>query len=569
VRDSDSRPGPVTYAWTATSGTLTGAGAANAALACTAVGASTVTLTISDGDCTDTATLAVVCSPGQGGQGGQGGASGAAGGAGQGAGGGQGGSSGAGGGAVASVRINEIESSQGTPGDWVELYNAAATAVDVGGWLFRDNDDTHNYLIPAGTVIPAGGYLVLEEAAFGFGLGAMESARLYDQAMALVDSHTWTAHAALTHGRCPDGTGAFVDQASVSKGGPNACDGGQGGSSGAGGVGGGQGGSSGAGGTSSVTTLAWPGDDAVVTVDLMNQFTSNLSGVTYEPATATSPAVLWAALNSPSQIFRLVWDGTTFVNTATDGWAAGKTIHYATGLGAPDSEGLTRAELTSPAIYVGSERDNLASATSRLVVLRFDTDAPGTELTATNDWDLTADLLPALGANLGIEAITWIPDSYLVAAGLGDESTGMPYDPARYPDHGTGLFFVGIEATGNIYGYALNHATGAFTRITTVASGNTGVMGLEFDRDNNVLWSYCDNTCGNRASVLRVGAGGTFEIQRFYARPAGLPDSNNEGIAIAPESECVGGRKSFFWSDDSNFGAHALRRGNIVCGALP
>ena len=85
-----------------------------------------------------------------------------------------------------------------------------------------------------------------------------------------------------------------------------------------------------------VATLPWPGDDAVVTVDEMNQFPSNLSGSTYQPATATSPAVLWAVLNSPSLLFRLVWNGTTsWVNTATDGWAAGKTLHYATGLGGP------------------------------------------------------------------------------------------------------------------------------------------------------------------------------------------------------------------------------------------
>jgi hypothetical protein len=69
--------------------------------------------------------------------------------------------------------------------------------------------------------------------------------------------------------------------------------------------------------------------------------------------------------------------------------------------------------------------------------------------------------------------------------------------------------------------------------------------------------------------VLRVGAGGAFQIQRFYGRPSALPDSNNEGIAIAPDSECVSGRKSFFWSDDSNFGGHALRQGSIVCGPLP
>ena len=116
-------------------------------------------------------------------------------------------------------------------------------------------------------------------------------------------------------------------------------------------AGGGATGSGGMGG--SVATLPWPGDDAVVTVDEMNQFPSNLSGLIYQPATASAPAVLWAVLNSPSLLFRLVWNGTSWVeHTATDGWAAGKTLHYATGLGGPDSEGVTKAELESSAIYV-------------------------------------------------------------------------------------------------------------------------------------------------------------------------------------------------------------------------
>ena len=51
--------------------------------------------------------------------------------------------------------------------------------------------------------------------------------------------------------------------------------------------------------------------------------------------------------------------------------------------------------------------------------------------------------------------------------------------------------------------------------------------------------------------------------------PGHAPDSNKEGIAIAPESECVRGHKSFFWSDDDDYGGHAIYRGSIPCGALP
>src|SRR4030095_11767105 len=43
------------------------------------------------------------------------------------------------------VRINEIESNGGTPGDWVELFNATPADADISGYVFKDNDDTHSY----------------------------------------------------------------------------------------------------------------------------------------------------------------------------------------------------------------------------------------------------------------------------------------------------------------------------------------------------------------------------------------------------------------------------------------
>src|SRR5262249_31938463 len=86
------------------------------------------------------------------------------------------------------IRINEVESNGGTPGDWIELYNATTAPVDISGWGVRDNDSTHTiYKIPAGTTIAAGGFYVVEEAQFGFGLGAPDEARLYNQFGALVE----------------------------------------------------------------------------------------------------------------------------------------------------------------------------------------------------------------------------------------------------------------------------------------------------------------------------------------------------------------------------------------------
>ena len=469
---------------------------------------------------------------------------------------------------IGSVVVNEVESNGGVPGDWVELFNRGAVSVDLSGWIFKDNDDTHVYTIPGGTSIAPGAYVMLEEASLGFGLGAADSARLFGAGgLTIADSFTWTSHAATTYGRCPNGTGAFATTTTVTKGGANDCTGGS--DAGGGSDGGAVDGSADAGG---LVFTPWPGANAVATVDNAGTFASNLSGLYYEPADSGSPAILWAVQNGPSILYRLEWNGTAWVSSTADGWSAGKTMVYPSGAGGPDSEGVTMAEWNAPALYVATERDNTNNAVSRLGILRFDSSAAGTTLVATHEWNITADL-PAVGANLGLEGIAWVPDAYLQASSFFDENRGQTYDPVQYPDHGTGLFFVGVEGSGVIYAYALNHVDGSFRRVATIPSGQVWVMDLSFDRETNKLWSYCDNTCGNRSTLLAVdttpGATfGRFRIRAAYDRPSTMPDINNEGIAFAPESECTAGQKAFFWADDSSTGGHALRRDSVPCGPL-
>jgi len=447
------------------------------------------------------------------------------------------------------VRINEIESSGGVPGDWVELFNAGATAVDLSGWVFKDNDDTHSYSVPSGTTMPPGTYFLLEEAAFGFGLGSADSARLFDAQGDRIDSYAWTSHAPITYGRCPNGTGAFGTTASVTKGAANACSAGP------------------------PPAQAWPGTNTVVTVDATGVFGGNLSGLFYEPAAGPSSNVLWAVRNGPSTLFRLVWNGSVWTPEAANGWDTGKTLRYPSGTGSPDSEDVTKAELFSSALYVATERDNDAGGVSRLSVLRFDADQHGSELTATHEWNLNADL-PAVGPNLGLEGITWIPDSFLVARSFFDETAGHPYVPAQYPNHGTGLFFVGVEASGVIYAYALDHVGGGFSRVATIASGNAIAKGIYFDRDVGYLWAQCGAACDNQLGVLAIDTTvasptfGRFKLRRQFARPSTMPNIANEGLAIAPESECMSGFKGFFWADDGETGGHALRFDAIPCGSF-
>ena len=65
AHDADAAPQPLSYSWTASSGTLSSATAQNPTLTCAAPGNVTLTLTVSDGDatCNDTFSLQVTCPP--------------------------------------------------------------------------------------------------------------------------------------------------------------------------------------------------------------------------------------------------------------------------------------------------------------------------------------------------------------------------------------------------------------------------------------------------------------------------------------------------------------------------
>jgi hypothetical protein len=445
------------------------------------------------------------------------------------------------------IKINEIESSGGTPGDWVELYNSGANAVDASGLKLKDSDDSHAfYVIPTGTIIPSHGFLVIEESQFLFGLGAPDAVRLFaTDGVTLLDSYSWTTHAVVTYGRCPDGTGAFVDTKASTKGAANSC-----------------------GTLTPPTTEPWPGGDFIGTVDGSNVFGTNLSGLIYEAAIGGSPDVLWGVRNGPSTIFRLIFDGSIWTPDPSNDWGAGKTIFYTDGTGGPDSEDLTFTTGSSAGMYVSTERDNNDGSVSRPAILRYDITASGTSLTATNDWNLTSEF-PGIPANSGIEAVSWIPDTYLTAKSFFDDHAGHLYNPADYPNHGSGLFFLGLEADGVIYVYALNHATNGFQRITSISTGfPAGVMALRFDGELGQLWATCDDTCHGLSDIFIINALGKLQLTHIFSRPPSMPDTNNEGFTMTPQSKCVGGLKPAYWSDDNNLGGHAIRQASVPCVAF-
>ncbi|MCZ4500245.1 MAG: cell wall protein [Marmoricola sp.] len=435
--------------------------------------------------------------------------------------------------ACSPVRINEIESNGDPVGDWVELKNISGADVAIGGWVFKDNVDTDVYTIPAGTVVPAGGYRVLDIADFGFGLGAGDAARLYDAAGLPIDSYTWTAHAAQTYGRCKDGLGDFVDTTSPTKGAANACPG--------------------------LATSPWPGDQTVSYADRTETFTQDLSGLVFDPS---DPDVLWGAQNKKGTLFKLVRDADNNWVPAS-GWP--KDPKYAAAPNAvngPDTEGITIGP--DGFVYLASERDNDNSGVSRMSVLRYDPSSTGATITPTDEW-LLGSKLPTVGANLGLEGVTWVPDSYLTGAGFKDQSTGAAYSPTTYPLHGTGLYVVAVEATGSLYAFALDSTGGTSHLVATIPTGFVALADVDFDPELGRIRAVTDDTVDGRTALLKVDAGGSFVVDTAYDRPVGMPNLNNEGLAVAPQSRCVSGKKEVLWSDDGDTDGHSLRRGSIAC----
>lgn len=128
-----------------------------------------------------------------------------------------------------SVVINEINynSPKGNDaGDWVEIYNWGRVDLDISGWVFKDGDDTHQFVIPQNTILKSKEYLVFCRSIadfvavhptvknyignMEFGLAsAGDAARLFDKNGILVDEVTFSGESPWPVE--PNGTGATLE----------------------------------------------------------------------------------------------------------------------------------------------------------------------------------------------------------------------------------------------------------------------------------------------------------------------------------------------------------------------
>src|SRR5690606_3007830 len=193
----------------------------------------------------------------------------------------------------------------------------------------------------------------------------------------IVASYGWTAHASTTWGRCPDSTGAFELTSEATFGLVNSCEGVSG---------------------PVAPTSPWPFGSLVTPAVAPGTWGDDMSGLDLDAA-----GTLWAVNNDNAEIFELLRGGSSY--SIANSWVP----TYPDGTGTPDAEGLTVAG--DGAIFLSTERDNRAKNVSRPSILRVVLD-DSTASTTTHEWNLTElGVLPALGANAGIEAIEWISDA--------------------------------------------------------------------------------------------------------------------------------------------------------------
>lgn len=446
------------------------------------------------------------------------------------------------------VVINEIESKDPSGGnDYAEIYNNTDKAIDISGWYILDNDPKHKkdpaYLVKEGTSVPAKGFFVFEENVdFNFGLGGDDEVNLYDKDDKLVDKFAWKSHANGTYARIPDGRGDFVD-GKATKGKSNAIQ-------------------EQTEKEINVETINWPGIDEVKVLDETSIFDlKDLSGLD------SHDGWIYGVNNKEGRfvIFKVVNDQVIFAPGFDNKGKAVKFIKDANNPKAigPDSEGITVD--SKGRVYLAIERDNGEKNINKNMILQVaDPFKDKKEMLADKEWNIT-NLLPDVGANLGIETIEWVSFDNINGL-LYDQKNNKALDKNDYPNaYANGIFFVGLEANGHVYALVLEE-DGKAEVISEIETGLGGVMSMDFDLANNVLWANADNDYNNIHNIIQFNGSKIPKIVHVTAPKDMNIDLNNEGFMIDPEVSEDGLRATYWFMDGKN--SKAFRKSAIKADYL-
>ena len=276
------------------------------------------------------------------------------------------------------------------------------------------------------------------------------------------------------------------------------------------------------GSSENLTAIEGPGE---------NDFHSDLSAAVWNPVTRT----LWLGRNGPggtnSKLWAVAEDGDGSFEIASKDGNRGEWTNFG------DLEGVTQADFSEEVVYLmieGEER-----------IKEYDVSTYGTAI-LNNNWN-TRNFLPRNGGS-GAEGITFVPDSALSSAGFVDQN-GDLYTSTQGMG---GLMFVGHQNGGAVFVFDLNRGTEGFVFVGEYLTGQADTSGLEFDRSTGRLYMYHDRgidilSVSDMASTPVSGQVRQLNILQSYNGPT---PQNNEGIAVFPADECVGGERSFFLTID-------------------
>jgi hypothetical protein len=128
------------------------------------------------------------------------------------------------------LAINEVLSLPGGE-SWIEIYNASAAAVDLGGYFLSDDRGAlARFAFPSGTTIAPGGFAVFDAAASGIAPSGLETTlylvapdgrRVVDGAALANAVSLDAALEGFRHARSPDGRGPFLVTTTPTRGAAN------------------------------------------------------------------------------------------------------------------------------------------------------------------------------------------------------------------------------------------------------------------------------------------------------------------------------------------------------------
>ncbi len=124
------------------------------------------------------------------------------------------------------ILINELLTHTDPPlQDYIEIFNYGTVAVNLGGCTLSDRPDTNKFVIPGGTIIPAGGFVSYTETQLGFALSTLgEEVYLKNPAgTRVIDAIRFGPQQnGVALGRHPDGAPSFQELTNRTPGAANA-----------------------------------------------------------------------------------------------------------------------------------------------------------------------------------------------------------------------------------------------------------------------------------------------------------------------------------------------------------